>query len=44
LFDPNRANRAWNPGGASYFHVGNWWRNRNDALDFSGTDDISSTG
>ena len=43
LFHTNRANRAWNSGSASYFHVGNGRHNRNDAIGFRGTDDISST-
>jgi hypothetical protein len=36
----NRANCAWNAGGAGYFHICHWWRNRNDALDFSGTNKL----
>jgi hypothetical protein len=47
MCDTDRANRAWNAGGAGYFHVGNGWRNRNDALyvrDLGGTDDTDSAG
>jgi hypothetical protein len=38
VFHTNRADRAWNSVGASYFHVGNG--RHNDANGFRGTDDI----
>ena len=41
MFHTHGANRAWNSGGASYSHVGNGRHNRNDAIGFRGTDDIS---
>src|SRR5258708_1807666 len=44
MFHANRANCAWNAGGGSYFHVGSGRHSRNDALDISGTDGISSAG
>jgi hypothetical protein len=44
MLHPNRANRAWNSSGASYFHVSIGRHNRNDAIGFRGTDGIGRAG
>jgi hypothetical protein len=43
LLDTDRADRAWNSGGAGNVDVVNGWRNRNDAIDIRGTG-ISGAG